>query len=332
MAAASIAVFILWSCLSLWFVHHPRGWIEEKCRTWPRIATIALLSLGEPLGDLTDGLGLTGSDVTAETDRPPPSGKVFFAGMPVRRSAPAPDDIRVLNRGDFIVGWSPSLMHPAWCAYHVPKDAAFEPGKRPGFRKDPRLKVSPKAADYARTGYDRGHMAPNYAIATRFGPVAQTNTFCMSNIAPQTPALNRGVWRDIEHRIVNLWTARWGEIWVVVGALSEGCEKLNDTGIDIPTRYWQVVVAQDGKEIRALALLVEQDVPWRAWPARYLISIDELEDMTGYDFLAELDDDTEAMLESRCPSRLWPIRLRDLASLMRMHSQDDLEWSRSKKK
>jgi hypothetical protein len=42
----------------------------------------------------------------------------------------------------------------------------------------------------------------------------------MSNIAPQSPALNRGVWRDVEHRIADLWTARYGEIWVVVGCIS----------------------------------------------------------------------------------------------------------------
>ena len=40
-------------------------------------------------------------------------------------------------------------------------------------------------------------MAPNFAIATRYGEEMQRQTFKMSNISPQSPALNRGVWRDV---------------------------------------------------------------------------------------------------------------------------------------
>ncbi len=44
--------------------------------------------------------------------------------------------------------------------------------------------------DYTHSGYDRGHMAPNYAIATRYGQEAQKETFLMSNIVPQLGNLN----------------------------------------------------------------------------------------------------------------------------------------------
>lgn len=310
--AVFLLILTLWAWASLWFVHHPRAWLEERCRSWPRLATHALLWMGEPLGDVTDGIGLTGADAVQVIDRPAPTDKVLFAGTPVRRSAPAPEDITILDRGDFCIGWSPRLRHPVWVAYHVPASARYESGKRPNFKKDPAIGSSPTAAHYAKTGYDRGHMAPNFAIATRFGPEAQSKTFLMSNISPQTPALNRGLWRDIEHRIAELWSNRWGELWIIVGCISDGQETLSGTDIDVPTWFYQVIVAQDGNEVRAMALLLEQNVPWKGWPTRYLVTIDELEELTGLDFLADLPDDIEDALEAQRPTRLWPIRFSDI--------------------
>lgn len=318
--AVFLFILLLWACTALWFVHHPRAWLEAHCASWPRLVTVPLLWMGEPLGDVTDAVGLTGEDAVETTDRPAPSDSVLFAGLPVRKSFPAPKDIIVLDRGEFKVGWSPRLRHPVWVAYHVPAEAVSEAGKRPGFKQDREAPNSPTAANYAKTGYDRGHMAPNYAIATRFGSEAQNRTFLMSNVSPQTPRLNRGVWRDIEHRIAELWTRRWGEIWVIVGCISDGHWKLKETDIDIPTRFYQIVVAQEGREIRAMAMLIEQNVPWKAWPTRYLVSIDELEELTGFDFLPDLEDETEDALEAKLPSRLWPIRFGDVLDLIRLRS------------
>ena len=44
----------------------------------------------------------------------------------------------------------------------------------------------------------------NHAIESRYGAEEQEKTFMMSNIAPQSPVLNRGVWRNVEHRIADL--------------------------------------------------------------------------------------------------------------------------------
>ena len=307
-----------------WFVHHPREWIEAKSDSWPRFVVSTLLRIGNPVGDMTDAIGFTGSDAIVEVESATPSGKVFFAGAPRRVGAPAPDDITIIDRGDFVVGWSPRLRHPVWCAYHVPAKARFEVGPRPGFRQDEKVPRCPTPGEYTRTNYDRGHMAPNHAIASRFGPEAQTNSFLMTNISPQTPPLNRGVWREVEHRIADLWTAKWGEIWVIVGCVSplDNHETISGTSIDVPTQFYQLIVAQEGLDIRALAMIIPQKVPYGAYAARYLVSIDELEEMTGFDFLPELPEFIQTPLESELPSRLWPIRLSDIFELIWMRYSD----------
>ena len=303
-----------------WFVHHPRRWIETQTGRFPSFVTAPLMWIGNPVADVTDALGLTGHDAVYEYDIEAPAGSIAFAGFPKRTGDPAPDDIVVLQRGHFAVGWSAKLRHPAWVAYHVPPEAKYAVESRPGFTKDRQAANSPAASSYGRSGYDRGHMAPNHAIASRFGEDAQKQTFLMSNIAPQSPSLNRGVWREIEHRIADLWTAKWGEIWVVTGCISEkGGETVSGTDIDVPRKFYQVVVAQKGMDVRAFAVLIEQEVHGRAWPARYLISIDELEELSGLDFLPDLPDFIQSPLESELPSRLWPIRPADVFRQLSTH-------------
>lgn len=308
-----LVILTVWAIAGEWYVHHPRKWLAQKHAQWPKLVTAPLCWMGNPVSDITDGLGWTGHDAVYEYDTEAPEGEVFFAGAPRRVGAPAPTDVTILDRGHFKIGWSNSLKHPLWCAYHVKRDATYEPAKRPNFAKDPAVSAAPRPDDYTKSGYDRGHMAPNFAIASRYGDEFQRLTFLMSNIAPQSPALNRGVWRDLEHRIAELWTARYGEIWVVVGCIpSPTGAKIPGKGIDIPSNFYQVIIAQEGLNVRAMAMTFPQNIPWSAWAARNLITIDELEERTGLDFNPDLPQFIQDPLESELPSRLWPIRPWDI--------------------
>ena len=317
-SAKTVAVLSLFFAVYViageWFVHHSRKWLDQYERNFPFVASV-LEFVGNPAADITDGLGITGHDCVYEYDTAAPAGEVLFAGAPVRVSSPAPDDIVILDRGDFKVGWSPKLKHPAWVAYHVLRDAKYPVGKRPSkFSTDFQVPSSPAHEDYTNSGYDRGHMAPNYAIVTRYGEWAQRRTFLMTNIAPQTAELNRGVWRNLEHRIVDYWTQKYGEIWVIVGGLSpEGEMRLiPGTQIDIPVSYYMLIVAQEGLDVRAMAVLVPQNVDYYAYAARYLLSIDDLEELTGLDFLPDLPEFISSPMEAELPSRLWPVRIGDV--------------------
>lgn len=305
------ALILSLAIAGVWFVHHPRQWIAYCINTWPRFVTAPLMWFGEPIGDFTDAIDLTGHDAVYEYDMEAPEGSVFFAGAPRRISQPAPDDIVQLDKGEFVVGWSPTLRHPVWVAYHVPRDEKFFGlvPHRPPFAKDPSARHSPPSSSYTGSSYDRGHMAPNFAIATRFGADAQRQTFLMSNIAPQAPALNRGVWREIEHRIASLWTRRYGEIWVIVGCIPSASSEIHATGIDIPEAFWQVVVSQTGYDVRAFAVIFPQSVDLDTYPASGLVTIDELEELTGFDFLPDLASFLQTPLEAELPSRVWPVGL-----------------------
>ncbi|MBB5694390.1 DNA/RNA non-specific endonuclease [Muricoccus pecuniae] len=83
------------------------------------------------------------------------------------------------------------------------------------FHDEDRLPPDERArlSDYARSGFDRGHMAPSGDMAT---PTPMAESFSLANIVPQHPASNRCLWEGIETSVRRLATEE-GEVYVVTG-------------------------------------------------------------------------------------------------------------------
>jgi len=301
------------------FVHEPREWREARTARWPAFVTRAVEGVGEAFADVTDSLGLSGSDVTVKLPVFQPSNAFAFAGYPVRKpGGSAPDDIVILRKKTFALGWSPSLRHAVWAAYRVPPaQAPFDLTRPSSFATDPAAPRAPRHADYARSGYDRGHLVPNHAIASRFGREAQRETFLTSNIAPQRPALNQGPWADVESRIADHWPDRYGDVWVIVGSISPPERQRLAAGVNIPSAFYMIAVAHHDDRVRACAVVMPQRISRRARPRTRLATIAEIERLSGLDFLAALPDREEAAIESGRPTRLWPSGLRGSVALLR---------------
>lgn len=315
-AATLVVGFVLLCICGDIYVHHPADWLASH----RNFVTAPLEYLGDRTAFITDALGWTGRDAVNTPDDPIPEGMVSFAGDPVRVGAPAPADIVVLDRGEFRIGWSPSLRHPVWVAYHVPRTASHEAGKRPNFQKDKGVASSPQPKDYANSGYDRGHMVPNHAIVTRFGPEIQRRTFQMTNVAPQRPGLNRGPWREMEQRVSDLWTSAYGEIWVIAGTIppapGQSRSKLGQTDINVPEQFYMVIASQTEDSVRVLAVLMNQNAHRWDFPVHNIVSVDEIEKLTGLDFFPDMQKSLQMSLESDVPTRLWPVRFLDLLKLI----------------
>lgn len=224
-----------------------------------------------------------------------------YAGAPT-----APQAVRVLVNTGYVVGYSDALGLPLWAAYRAPDgDFAEAPPRPDSFAVDARTSARITSDDYARSGYDRGHMAPNHAIALRHGREGQLETFLMSNIAPQRHPLNAGPWEALERRIAANYPARFGEVWVIAGpVLGDRPERLRGR-VAVPEAFFMVIVDETEGRLRAQAFLFPQDTPERAPPAAHLTTIDEIERRTGLDLLHELADEVETALEARRAARVW---------------------------
>ena len=121
--------------------------------------------------------------------------KIVYAGEP--QATTYKNNLTILANKGFVVGYDQKRLNPAWVAYKVFQIApdSVSPKRPSHFEEDERLTVQVSHEDYTHSGYDRGHMAPNYAIATRYGKKAQLQTFLTSNITPQKHTLNDGIWK-----------------------------------------------------------------------------------------------------------------------------------------
>ena len=216
-------------------------------------------------------------------------------------------DTRLLTNRAYAVGYSDALGNPLWAAYRV-QDLATIPASPPRpekFETDRRTVARIAPEDYTNSGYDRGHLAPNYAIATRHGVAAQEETFLMSNITPQRHALNAGLWRELEMKIATSYPARYGEVWVLTGPVfGANPQKLRDR-VQVPEAFYLIVIDENEGRLRTLSLLVPQETPAGADPENFLTTIDEIQRRTGLDFLRELDDTSERAVETQRATRLW---------------------------
>lgn len=212
----------------------------------------------------------------------------------------------LVNRG-YVVGYSDALGNPLWAAYRVQDLPTLpRPPPRPDkFEVDRRTVARVSSDDYAGSGYDRGHLAPNYAIATRHGAQAQRETFLMSNITPQRKALNTGLWRELELKIATSYPARYGEVWVITGPVFGSQPARLRRSVGVPEAFFLIVIDEQDGQLRTLALLVPQEAPASAPPERYLTTIEEIQRRTGLDFLPELDDESERQVEHARAARLW---------------------------
>lgn len=224
---------------------------------------------------------------------------------------PAGPWLHLVNPG-YEVGYDEIEHVPRWAAYKVTRHAG-EHGPRPsGFRVDDRTASKVRSEVYVRSGYDRGHMAPNYALAVCHGEAAQRASFLMTNIAPQLHGLNAGFWKDLEQRIAQRYTERYGEAWVAVGPVFMPDAPARhigpaDTRVRVPDAFWMVVARRTAEgRLLAEAFVVPHREIWRDLePSRYLVSVDEVERLTGLDLFPALPAETQRALEAAPAPRAW---------------------------
>ena len=233
---------------------------------------------------------------------------IVYGGVPKPAAGAARSvEFRVLTNRGYVVGYSDALGNPVWAAYRMQDLAKIPtpPARPEKFEVDRRTGARVASQDYASSGYDRGHLAPNYAIATHYGAAAQRETFLMSNITPQRHALNAGLWKELELKIATSYPARYGEVWVLTGPIFGAQPHELRHGVQVPEAFFLIVIDEHEGKLRTLAFIVPQEAPAHADPEKYLTSIDEIQRRTGLDFLSELDDASERAVEAQRASRVW---------------------------
>ncbi|MBV9748990.1 MAG: DNA/RNA non-specific endonuclease [Acetobacteraceae bacterium] len=132
---------------------------------------------------------------------------------------------------------------PLWSAEHPTASSLKAAREQPRvnlFHPEDMIPAEDRAEleDYARSGFDRGHMTPSGDMPT---PEAQEQSFSLANVVPQAPELNRGVWERIESAVRRL-ARREDGIYVVTGPVFEGSDlqALHDRVL-VPTSTYKAI-------------------------------------------------------------------------------------------
>lgn len=216
----------------------------------------------------------------------------------------------VLRNHGFMLGYSELRGNPLWVTFAL-RQAAHTGAthRRPGhFSADWRnlTRISPE--DYTRSGYDRGHMAPNHAMDLLFSRPGQLDSFLMTNVVPQKPELNRKLWERLEEAEFDHFARLFDPVWVVTGPLFDArTERLKSAfRVEIPDAFFRIYAAPGASsEPRLLAFVMPQDAPGNAPLDRFLTSVDTIEALSGLDFFHELEDAEEERLEAAIAADPW---------------------------
>ena len=179
-------------------------------------------------------------------------------------------------------------------------------GRTNDFRLDPSITTgSALPSDYYKSGYDRGHLAP--AADMGWSSESVSESFYMSNMTPQLPDFNRGMWKDLEG-MVRQWAVRFGEVTVVTGPVLEKSaaeySSIGKNNVSVPEFFYKALLAQnEGKYISIGFILPNKKCTGTVFD--YAVSVDEVERRTELDFFSRLPDSVEEFVESRTVYSLW---------------------------
>lgn len=202
----------------------------------------------------------------------------------------------IVRHSAFILSYQEEYELASWVLHRLVKEATLGKAERSNdFLSDPLVESgSAVAQDYSRSGYDRGHLCP--AGDFKHDKELQDETFYMSNMSPQLPDFNRGIWSDLENK-VRSWVKKRGELIIITGPiLKKGLPTIGRMNkIAIPEKFYKIIYDPATEEAIAFLFPNEGSVEL---VKSFTISINELEAMTGIDFFAKLPDSLEQKIEA----------------------------------
>ncbi len=210
----------------------------------------------------------------------------------------------------YVTSYNRSKNIPNWSSWQLNKSWLGNSPRRNDFRPDPTLPggwYQVRSNDYNNSGFDRGHMTP--AADRDNTPQNVSATFLMTNIVPQAPDNNQGPWAKLENYSRGL-ADQGKELYIIAGgygntrSIGKGNVK-----ITVPDRVWKVIVVMDklgltANDVNASTRVIAIDMPnqqgikemdWR----KYRVSVDLIEERTGYNFLTNVPDATQVQIEER---------------------------------
>jgi endonuclease G len=210
-------------------------------------------------------------------------------------------DEEIISHTAYSFSFNEKYEQANWVAYMLTKAHLGDGVERSNrFMEDP-LVLSGTAtnADYAKSGYDRGHLAP--AADMSWSLQVMQESFYYSNMSPQLPGFNRGIWKKLEEQ-VRTWALQYDTLYVVTGPILEvGLPTIGPNRVSVPKAYFKALIAP--KQQKGIAFVMP-NAKSEAAVLAFSLSIDALETKINRDLFFQLPDQLEHKMESIV--HVWP--------------------------
>lgn len=241
-----------------------------------------------------------------------------FGGVPVETD-PDVGPTELIIRSGYVLEHSTIDKIPLWvCESVVADQLTGDLPRKNQFKEDPDLK-GPKSypGDYKGSGYDRGHQAP--AGNQTVDAMLKEQTFYMSNMAPQRPSLNRGIWKLLEDK-TRAWVMQYGQAyewtgpircnqyWRAVSRPQRDClrQTVGKNEVAVPLFFYKIILVEDHSQWKAIAFVLPNTDFMRPYRLEsFITSIEWIEQQTGIDFMPQMKAPVQRALKSQV-SPLWP--------------------------
>ncbi|MBQ8223260.1 MAG: DNA/RNA non-specific endonuclease [Bacteroidales bacterium] len=215
---------------------------------------------------------------------------------------------RIITHKGFTLSYNYDWKIPNWVAYELTDwEVEGEVPRYDKFKPDPMVPQNATATtnDYKYSGYDRGHLAP--AADMKWDEQAMKESFYLSNICPQNPNLNGGVWKDLEEQVRDLASQK-GKIFVVCGPIVNDTTTttIGENKVVVPQAFFKVLLQEENDEIHTIGFLYENQ-SGRKPMSTYAMTVDEVEEMTNIDFFPSLPNKIEKKVEAEVDFSKWTI-------------------------
>ena len=211
---------------------------------------------------------------------------------------------QIVHHEGYSLSYSETHEQAEWVAYELKKSHLSNSNfKRPYFEIDEAVKTGAAHwRNYKNSGYDRGHLCP--AGDRRYSQKAHDETFLTSNISPQDHEFNSGIWNTLEQK-VRYWASKYDGVFVVTGGILKGNMKtIGDENVSVPNQFYKVLIDNNTGKTKMIAFLMPHENSEKPL-YEFVVSVDEIEALTGIDFFPELDDAIENKLEASSSYKGW---------------------------
>ncbi len=213
----------------------------------------------------------------------------------------------VVNYDHFSLSFSDAHKQSEWMAYELSYDLLDQKvaTRHSSFSEDKNIKTgSAKPSDYTKSGYDRGHLVPAADMA--FSEIGMRQSFLMSNVSPQLPAFNRGVWKELEEQVRD-WVKANRHMYIITGAIltKPEIDRIGrNKNIPVPSHFYKVLLDLKLPEQKGIAFIMPNEKSTLPL-SEYMVTIDSLETLTGITFFPTLPEDLKKQVKSTFNPFRW---------------------------